>query len=114
MPSVGAQGSAIALIEFDLAVNGKHLFDEGTPEVKQAHRKRTFVLGSERDAPFLEILAEIGAKLYGRGRFPAARRSGFEQDAVGNLARSAVELLIGEAVVAPEPADGLALVGEEC
>ena len=47
------------------------------------------------------------------GGFAAAGGAGFEQHAVGDFAGAAEALRVGEAVVAPESADGLALLCDE-
>src|SRR6202034_4041161 len=109
MPGIGAQRVPVVLEHLDLAMNGKHLFDERPPEVKQPHRKRTLVFSSECDICFHEELAEVRAQLDTGGGFAAAGGAGFEQHAVGNLARAAVKLLLGESVIAAETTDGLAL-----
>ena len=53
------------------------------------------------------------AQFDGRGRLAAAGGAGFHQDATRNFARSAEKLLVGEAVIAAEAADRLALAGHE-
>ena len=44
VPGVGSERLSVALEQLHLAVDGEHLFDEGSPEVEQAHRKRSLVL----------------------------------------------------------------------
>jgi hypothetical protein len=44
MPCVASERLSVALEQLDLAVDGEHLFDEGSPEVEQAHRKGFLVL----------------------------------------------------------------------
>jgi hypothetical protein len=94
-------------------VNGEHLLYEGPPEMKQAHWERAFVFCSECDTFFLQELAEVGAQLYSRGGFPAAGGARFEEHAIGDFAGAGVKLGVQEMVIAPEPADGSALLGNK-
>jgi hypothetical protein len=94
-------------------VNGKHLLYEGPPEMEQAHRERAFVFRPERESFFLQNLPEVGAQLNIRGGLPTAGCARFKEYTVGDFAGTAVELVIGEAVIAPEASDSLALFGNE-
>jgi hypothetical protein len=94
--------------QFDFAVNGKHLLDEGSPKMQQPHRERTLVVGVERSSPALKELGGVGTDLDNRRGFAPARGTGFEENAVGNISRTAEALGVSEAIVASKTADGLA------
>jgi hypothetical protein len=68
---------------------------------------------SERDSSFLQKLTEIGAQLNLCGGFSPAGCSCFEDHTVCYLTRTAVELVIGEPVIAPEASYSLALLGNK-
>src|SRR5260370_27505210 len=109
VPRIGSKRCLVALENFHLAVDGEHLFDEGSPEMQQAQGKRSLVVRAERLMCFLEELSEIGAQLDNSGGLAAAGGAGFEEYAVGDFAGAAEALRVGEAVVAPESGDGLGL-----
>src|SRR5260370_16392876 len=77
--------------------------------MQQAQGKRSLVVRAQGLMCFLEELSQIGAQLDNSGGLTAAGGAGFEEDAVGDFAGVAEALRVGEAVVAPEPADRLAL-----
>ncbi len=108
VPGICPERLAVALEQFDFAVNRKHFLDEGSPEMQQAHRERSFVAGAQGKARLAQELAQVGAQFNGRGRLASAGGAGFEQHAVGNFSRAAEELPVRKAVVTPEAADGLA------
>src|SRR5262249_15548794 len=105
---------AIALEQLDLAVNRKHFLDEGAAEVQQAHRERSLVVGAEGKPCFLQELAEVRAQFDGGRGFASAGGARLYQQAVGNFACAAENLTIRKAIVAPEPADGLAFALNKC
>jgi len=48
MAGIAAKRAPVTFEQFDFAVNGKHLLDEGSPEMQEPHGKRTLVVGAER------------------------------------------------------------------
>ena len=106
MPCVGAERLPITFEQLHLAVDGEHFFDESPPEMQQPHRKRSLVLGPERRAGFLKKLAQVGAQFDDSRRLTATGGARFKQDAVGDFAGTTKALLIGEAVVSAEAANG--------
>lgn len=113
VPGVGSERRFVTLENFHFAVDGEHFFDEGSPEVQQPQGKASLVVRTERRMRFLEELSQIGAQLDdGRG-LATAGGAGFEEDAIGDFAGAAEALGVGEAVVAAESPDGLALLLDE-
>jgi hypothetical protein len=81
--------------------------------MEQAHWERAFVFRLERNSFFLQELSEVRAQLDIRGGFPTAGCSCFEEDTVCDFTKAAVELAIGEPVIAPKASYGLALLGNK-
>jgi hypothetical protein len=91
-------------------VDGEHLLDECPSEVQQPQWESSLILCAERGAGFLQELTNIGTQVNNAGGFAATCCPGFEENATGDFARSTETLRIGEAVVATESANGLALL----
>ena len=113
MSCIGAQSTSVPFEDFYFTVNGKHLLYEGPPEMEQSHGERAFVFRPERDSLFLQQLTEVGTQLNIRGGLPTAGCPRFKQHSIGDFTGTAVELAIGEPVIAPEASDGFAFLGNK-
>src|SRR5207244_6686850 len=82
VPCVAAKGLPITFEQLYFAVDRKHLFNEGPPEMKEAHGERSLVLRFERRAVFLEELTEVRAQFDDRRQLAATCGSVQEQHTV--------------------------------
>jgi len=81
--------------------------------VEQAHRKRPLIFGSQGHSPVLEELTQVRPQFDHGGGLTPAGGARFDEHPVGDFAGTAEELGVGEAVIAPETPDSLALIGDE-
>jgi len=77
--------------------------------MQQAHRERSFVVSSQGKPCFLQELAEVRAQFDGGGGLASAGGACLDEHAVRDFSRAAEKLPVRKAIVAPEPADRLAL-----
>src|SRR5262245_42770796 len=81
--------------------------------MQEPHLERPLVLGSQGVAGLVQELPHIGLELYLVGRLPAAGGARFHENAIFDLAGAGEALRVGEAVIAAEATDGLALLLQE-
>jgi len=72
MSRVCPERTAVALEDFDFAVDREQLLDERTPEVQKSHRERAFVISPQGYAFCSEEFREVRTQLDRRGRLTTA------------------------------------------
>jgi hypothetical protein len=113
MPSVCADRTAVALEDFDFAVDREQLLDERTPEVQKSHRERAFVIGPQGYASSIEEFSEVRTQFDRRGRLTTTGGARLQQYARRNFAGTAKAFYIRETVIASESTNGLAFLFDE-
>src|SRR5215471_13732127 len=113
MPRIAAERPALALELLYFAVDREELLDEGPPEMEEAHRESPFILCAERDPAARQKTPQITLDFDEGGRFPAARRAGFNEDAWRKFSGTSELLRVRKPVASAKAPDRLAFVSRE-